>query len=117
MTSGRADFVIEKGTTWRKVITWTQADGGSPINLTGFTARMHIRENTSDRLTIVELTTENGRISLGGVNGQITLLLSDAITSALDGSRGVYDLELISSGGEVTRLIEGKITLRSEVTR
>jgi hypothetical protein len=88
-----------------------------PVNLTGFTARMQIRASLEDDDTLASLTTENGGITLGGTAGTVALLLSATDTAALDFTSAVYDLELISSGGVVTRLLSGAVTLVPEVTR
>ncbi len=88
-----------------------------PVDLTGFTARMQIRESLESTTTLEELTTENGGITLGGTAGTVALLISATDTAALDFSTAVYDLELISGAGIVTRLLYGDITLAEEVTR
>lgn len=116
MTAGKHDFTIEKGTTFTRVLTWKD-ENSSAYDLTGYTARMHVRETVNESDTIVELTTENSRISLGGVAGTITLTITAADTAALTEDSGVYDLELVSSGGEVTRLLEGNVSIPDEVTR
>jgi len=64
----------------------------------------------------IELTTANGRISLTNA-GVITLSLTATETAALAAGRYVYDLEMVSSGGVVTRLLEGVVTVSPEVTR
>ena len=48
--------------------------------------------------------------------GVVTLSLTAAETTALDAERYVYDLEITSSVGAVTRVIEGLITVRPQVT-
>ncbi len=66
---------------------------------------------------MLTLTTENGKITLGGTAGTITLNLSAVETAAITQSSLAYDLELVSAGGVVTRLVEGQINLTPEVTR
>jgi len=65
---------------------------------------------------MISLTTENGRIAINSADGLITLSISAADTAALTSS-GVYDLEIISPGGLVSRVIQGTFTLSLEVTR
>jgi hypothetical protein len=65
---------------------------------------------------LISLTTENGRISLGGASGIIEINVSAADTATITGS-GVYDLEVISPTGIVSRIIQGDFTLSQEVTR
>jgi hypothetical protein len=112
--AGVLHLVIEQGATFNPVFTWQNQDA-SPIDLTSWTARMHIRD-TSDAL-VHELTTENGGIALGGVAGTIALNISAADTAVFSFKDGKYDLELESPGGEVRRLLRGDVGLSTEVTK
>ena len=113
MPAAKYDIEIEQGATFSLVITYENPDG-TLVNLTGMTARMQVRDPADDSL-IVELTTENGRITLGGAAGTVTLSITAADTAALTRG-GIYDLELVN-GSEVTRLIQGKASLSEEVTK
>jgi hypothetical protein len=55
-------------------------------------------------------------MSLGGDTGVITLTLTATQTAEIT-ENGVYDLELVSAGGSVTRLLKGSFRLDREVTR
>jgi hypothetical protein len=77
---------------------------------------MQLRTSYSAASASLELTTANGRISLTNA-GVITLSLTATETAALAAGRYVYDLEMVSSGGQVTRLLEGVVTVSPEVTR
>jgi type V secretory pathway adhesin AidA len=87
-----------------------------PCDLTGITARMQIREKITSATTLIELTTENGKIVIDNTFKTITLVLSATDTSAFTFSSAVYSLELIN-GTEVTPFIFGSISLTSEITR
>jgi hypothetical protein len=78
---------------------------------------MQVRETTAASGILLELTTVNSRITLGGTAGTVNLLVAANVTAALTPGLYVYDLELVSGGGEVTRLIEGNFNVRAEVTR
>jgi hypothetical protein len=110
------DFEIEQGTTQQKVFGYKAGDQ-TPINLTGFTARMQIRPKLASDVVLLELSTTNGRLQLGGIAGTVTMLFAPATTTGVPWSRGVYDLELTSPDGAVTRMLMGEITLSKEVTR
>lgn len=114
MPAGKHDIYIEQGTTWSLPLVWKSSDG-TPIDVTGYTARMQLRKKVTDPEVVLELTTENGKITLGGAAGTITLDISATETAALT-SGGVYDLEMVN-GEIVTRLLEGKYSLSVEVTR
>ncbi|MBL0318169.1 MAG: hypothetical protein IPP74_02520 [Alphaproteobacteria bacterium] len=109
------NFYVYRGATFSEQIEWKD-ESGTPVNLTGFTARMHMRETLEAADPFLTLTTENGGITLGGVAGTIQLLASATQTTAITATSGVYDLELVS-GANVTRLLEGLVIISPEVTR
>lgn len=115
MPAATLDLEIEQGANFLKTITWKDS-GGTPINLTGFTARMQIRKSVSAAATLADLTTSNGGITLGGVAGTITLALTAAQTGAMT-SGGVYDLEIVNGAGFVSRILQGAVLFSKEVTR
>jgi hypothetical protein len=108
---------IQQGATLALVATWRDS-AGTAINLGGYTARLNVRETYSSSTAVLTLTTENGGITLGGAAGTITLAATASATAALTAPfSGVYDLELVSGGAVVTRLLEGVATVSPEVTR
>ena len=115
MAATTYDITIEQGATFSLVITYK--DNDTPVSLTGYTARMQVRATLESASTLVELTTANNRIALGGAAGTITLTISATDTAALTSGRGVYDLELVSGSGIVTRLLQGVATISRNVTR
>jgi hypothetical protein len=115
MAATTYDLLIEQGATFSQVITYKEA--GVAVNLTGYTARMQVRASLESASALVELTTANSRIALGGTAGTITLSIAAADTAALTSGRGVYDLELVSGSGIVTRLLQGVATISRNVTR
>lgn len=117
MSCDNYNFIINQGATLAKAMTYYMLDGVTPFNLTGYTARMQIRPSVASSTVLANLTTENGGITLGGAAGTIVLNMSAADTAALNFDVAVYDLEIISSGGVVTRLLAGNVTLCKEVTR
>ena len=116
MAAGKYDFYIEQGATFDQEIVWRDSNN-SPVNLTGYTARLQIRKSVTATTPILTLTAENGKITLGGSTGKVTLYLAPSDTSPLTAFSGVYDLELQSASGFVTRLLEGQVEISREVTR
>jgi tRNA threonylcarbamoyladenosine modification (KEOPS) complex Pcc1 subunit len=115
MAATTYDILIEQGATFSQVITYKEA--GVAVNLTGYTARMQVRATLESASTLVELTTANSRIALGGTAGTINLTIAADDTAALTSGLGVYDLELVSGSGIVTRLLQGVCTISRNVTR
>lgn len=109
---GRYDGEIPQGATWSRTLTWKTGATPSAVNLTGYTARMDLK---STGQTTVQLTTENGRITLGGSAGTITLLLDAVTTAAMGAATYAYDLELVQ-GINVYRLLDGYQTVTPNIT-
>ena len=121
MIAGNYNILCEQGSTFTRVIaieepTIEDPETYTPYNLTDHTARMQVRRTIESTNLIIELTTENGRISLDELGGVITLLITAEDTAQLTSS-GVYDLEIIDNDGVVSRVIQGTFTLSQEVTR
>jgi hypothetical protein len=112
--AGEYNFTIEQGATFNLLMTW-RIDN-VPVNLTGYTARLQARIDVDETDTILSLTTGAG-ITLGGAAGTISLDQTATQTALLPKGEYVYDLELQSSGGVVTRLLQGELNISAEVTR
>ena len=54
---------------------------------------------------------------VSGTDGTCPITLTDTVTSALTEGRYVWDLTTTTSGGLVTRRIEGRVTVTPSVTR
>ncbi len=87
----------------------------TPVEMAGFTARMSIKDRVGGT-ELLSLTTENGGITIDAAAYTISLFISASATAALSWVKGVYDLEMVSSGGIVTGLLTGKISVVKEVT-
>lgn len=115
--AGLYNIIADQGATLSRTVTWKDS-AKRAINITGYTARMHVRAEVESASTILELTTENNRITLGGAAGTITLNVSASTMAGLTAGKYVYDLELVAPvTGVVSRIIQGNFVVRPEVTR
>lgn len=99
------------------VFTFALRDKSGPLNLTGFSAAMQLRTTAYSAEAIDTLTTCNGRLVIDAEAGKITATFPHAITEKYPAATVVYDLEIESPAGEITRALEGKIRISPEVTR
>ena len=106
-----ANLTIDQGATFSSDVTVKDAQGNA-FNLTGYTAVAKLAKGFASTKTRTNMTTS---IATDATTGVVTLSLTATETSALDAERYVYDLE-ITSGAAVTRVIEGIITVRAQVT-
>lgn len=115
MAAGVYDILCEQGATFRKTFTWLD-ENEQPINLTGCSARMQVRPTHNSTTFWLNLVSPTA-ITITPLTGQITVVVSATTTAALPVKRGVYDLEVVMSTGEVIRLVQGSFTVSPEVTR
>lgn len=117
------DLELDQGAYWSREIEWTD-DTEAAVDVTGYTARMQIRRKVQSTETLLELTTENGRITLGGTAlPQIMLEIGATASAELPATpfdhRWYYDLELLPAGDDdlAIRLMQGRFIVSPEVTR
>lgn len=116
-TAGKLDIVIEQGVTFSRTVVWTDSDG-TAYDITDYTVRAHIREYISNPSTIHQSSTMDGEIVLSDPTaGTFVWTIPADSTAAMDFTNAWYDVELESTGGTVTRLLQGNVLLDKEVTR
>jgi len=113
MLAGTYNIICEQGATFQRNISVVNADNTEP-DYTSSTARMQVRPTVTSETIIIELTTENSRITL--LDNTITLDITADDTEALPTGAYKYDLE-IQTGADVIRLVQGSFTVSPEVTR
>jgi len=130
-STGTYNLCINQGATYSVTFVWNTGsscgctNGCScgcssnliPVDLTGFTAAMQIRQTVQSSTVLYSASTAGGQIVLGGTAGTIALTIPASATAGFSWIRGVYDINLTSSGGIVTRLIQGNVIVSPEVTR
>ena len=108
-----ANLRIDQGTTFSSNVTLAGNDGAA-FDLTGHSVEAKMAKGYESTKTRITKTTTVANPA----TGIITLSLTSAQTSALDApSRYVYDVEVTNNTSNVvTRVIEGIITVRPNVT-
>ena len=101
------NIAIDQGATYSANLSVLETNG-DPKDLTGYTAGAQLRKYY-DSVNSVSFST-----SLS--TGVVTISLSANQTANTLGGRYVYDCEIISNTGIVTRIYEGICTIRPSVT-
>lgn len=117
MISGIYNITIEQGSTYKLALYWKNSSN-NPIPLTNYSAKMQIRASTGASVILLELSSTNSsQIQIYERQGAINLAIGYEQTRALPIGVAVYDLEVMSPEGEVTKLIKGRCRIEGEVTR
>jgi len=112
MTAATYNLTIDQGSDF--AIQLTLSESGVAKNLTGYAGRAQLRTKKLDPVAAAEFTVtmvapEEGKIKVSMANGTSSQLLAGLY---------YYDLELYTNAdGNVTRLLEGQVTVKQEVTR
>lgn len=114
--SAKYNFCIEQGTDLTVPFILKNSDG-TLIDLTDCSVRMQLRKSYYADEAVDTLSTENGRITMSPSEGRFELVFPNDVTEGYPVQTLVYDIELVSSGGEVRRIVEGRASVTPEVTR
>lgn len=106
-----SNLYIDQGTDFNVTVDVTNTDG-SVLNLSNYTAVSQIRKTYGSSTVSATFAT-----SIAAAQGQVTLTLTDTQTAGLAAGRYVYDLNITSSAGTTTRVVEGQVVLTPGVTR
>ena len=109
---GSYNLVVPQTTTFN-FSSVIQTDG-TPWDLTNYIAVMTVRPFLGSTTVTLLATTANGKITLGGTAGTITINLS-AVDTTLKAEPYVYDL-VLNSGSQITRILEGQFIVTAGVT-
>ena len=115
MTPGLVNFVCPQGSTFKRTLLYTIDN--VPVDLSGYSARLQVREAYYSADPLLSLATSGSGITISGSSGSISLYVSSTATDSLPAGTHVYDLELINPSAEVDRLIQGEWTVTPGVTR
>jgi hypothetical protein len=118
---GTYNLCINQYATYTKIFLWSTSACGcgtvgaapSPVDLTGYTVAMQFRPSPYSSTILYDASSD---IVLGGTAGTITLTIAASATALFTWWTAVYDLILTDSSGNVTRLLEGTVSISPGVT-
>lgn len=115
-------YTIRIGDDFRQKLTLKDKETGNPLNLSGYSFKMEIRECKSNLDPILTLESPIGISGIGieiddAINGNIFLIISKNITKDLTDTNAVYDLKWTTDVGQVTTILEGNIQILETVTK
>ena len=112
--AGIYNITMDQGAQWTLQVVYDN-NNGTPFDLTGYTARMQVRPKFGSDNAVLTISSPSSGIVITPLTGTLNLTATTAQTGDIPGGFYVYDLE-ISSGGVVTRLMQGSVTIRDQVT-
>lgn len=105
------NLFIDQGADYAVTFPVKQTSG-DPQDLTGWSARSQARALVTDSVVLHDFDDE-----LSLVGSDVEIAVPASVSSTWPWSFAVYDIEIIDPVGAVTRLAEGYVIVRPEVTR
>jgi len=105
----KVNLVVDQGSTFQTSVTFND-ENGNTINFSTYSGAAQMRKHftSSNSVSFSVNMTSNGVITLGLTANQ---------TANLTSGRYVYDLEVTDATNQISRLIEGIVTVTPNVTR
>jgi hypothetical protein len=118
MFAQSVNFDIDPASNTGFELDWIDPSTNLPIDLTGYTAKMQIRSRPGSEIVLLELSTDNGKITLGDTLGTITILFLPEDTNVIDWSNGFYDLYVTRTADNTkTCIARGFVTVSPQITQ
>jgi hypothetical protein len=118
-TPANVNLSVRQGDTLAQTVFVREKDGGgvaSPIDLTGWTAKMQVKTR---RAGTVKITLSGGSgLTVTPLDGQIDIRIESTATANLDCAEYSYDLQIINPADANFQrtLIAGKLTVTPQTT-
>jgi hypothetical protein len=112
----QGELEIKQGATYQLGLYYVTS-AGAAIDITGYSARMTLRSDYEATTSLLDLTSPSAGLVITGASGLVTVTITSTQTAALTAGPFVWDIEIVSAGGVVTRMAGGVGVISREVTR
>ena len=107
------NLTLNKGSAYR--IVFKLLNNGSNVDLTGHSLRGQIRPSVSSSTVLLDMSSANLLLNLG--NSSVIMILPERFTRRVSQTSVVYDIELLNTLAESSKIITGTMIFIPEVTR
>jgi hypothetical protein len=113
--AGQKNFEVDQNATFSFIVEYKD-NNGSPIDLTGASAKMQVRDTKGGSKLAFTLTSPAGGITITPLLGKLSIKMTPTQTSKLFYPKSSYDIMITDSNTNKIKLLEGFITLSRSVT-
>ena len=113
--AAQKNFEVDQNTTFSFVVEYTD-NTDLPVNLSGATAKMQVRDTKGGSKLSFTLTSPFEGIVIDGPAGKVTCTMTPAQTSKLFHPKSSYDIMVTDTNNTKIKLLEGFLTLSRSVT-
>jgi len=113
--AAQKNFEVDQNTTFTFIVEYKD-NNDLPIDITGSTAKLQVRDTKGGTKLAFTLTSPSGGITIDGPNGKVTCKMTPTQTNKLFYPKSSYDLMITDTNLNKTKLLEGFLTLSRSVT-
>jgi hypothetical protein len=113
--AGQKNFEVDQNTTFSFIVEYKD-NNGLPIDLTGATAKLQVRDTKGGSKLAFTLTSPAGGITITPLLGKLSIKMTPTQTSKLFYPKSSYDIMITDSNTNKIKLLEGFLTLSRSVT-
>ena len=113
--AGQKNFEVDQNATFSFIVEYKD-NNGLPIDLTGSTAKMQVRDTKGGSKLAFSLTSPAGGITITPLLGKLTIKMTPTQTNKLFYPKSSYDIMVTDSNGNKIKMLEGFMTLSRSVT-
>lgn len=110
------NFEVDQNATFTFQVQYVEDDEVTPINLTGSTAKMQVRDTAGGNKLAFTLTSPASGITIDGPNGLLTIKMTPTQTNKMFYPKSAYDIMVVDTNGNKIKILEGFMTLSRSVT-
>jgi hypothetical protein len=112
----KKNFEVDQNATFNFQVQYTEDDEVTPIDLTGASAKLQVRDTQGGSKLAFTLTSPAGGITINGPDGTLNVKITPTQTNKLFYPKSAYDIMVIDTNGNKIKLLEGFMTLSRSVT-
>lgn len=102
------DLTLNKGSSYR--ITFLLSKDDEEVNLTGYVLRGDIRPSATSESVLLNMTSANQLLRINHGESSISMFIPESFTRRTSSSFMYYEVYLINSLSEASKIIKGLIT-------
>lgn len=106
-----SNLFIDQGSDYSNIIS-VKANNGQPLNLDGYTVKSQIRKSFGSNIAF-----QFNATVFSSISGRIRLQLSASDSEQIPPGRYLYDVEITSQTGFITRVVEGVLIMTPQITK
>ena len=107
-----SNIIIEQGFDFDTTFQLEDTATATLLDLTGYTVESQLRKTYTSSTAVSFASTVTD-----ATKGKVQISMASTITADLKPGRYVYDVKLITSGGAISKPVEGAALVRAGVTR